>query len=93
MTAPTATELAIALAFVVSKWKDTGADPIETRPFDDLLARVKLDPPPLEPAPLPPLKIDPDDLPPSRRTRVDRTDKLAVLDAEIDAVNREAGGE
>lgn len=42
----TDSELATALAFVLQKWKDTGADPVETKPFDDLLERLKADPAP-----------------------------------------------
>jgi hypothetical protein len=82
-------ELATALAFVLQKWKDTGADPVETKPFDELLARVASEPTASEPAPEPePVKLGREGV--AARPRKDISNKLAVLDAEIDAANREA---
>lgn len=76
-------ELATALAFVLQKWKDTGADPVETKPFDELLERVKSEPVPDEP-----VKLGPEGVAASRPKI--SPDKIAVLDEEIDEANREA---
>lgn len=86
-------ELATALAFILGKWKENGADPVETKAFDELLARVKDD---LPPPPIPAQKLvktedvefrDRDFEPKRRSTSNDP--RFAELDAEIDRLNRE----
>lgn len=84
-------ELATALAFVLQKWKDTGADPVETAPFDELLARTKDEMPPQIASPPPAVSVA-EPVTPAPKRRNFTADKLAVLDAEIEAANREAGG-
>jgi hypothetical protein len=86
VSVPTYSELATALAFILQKWKETGADPVETKAFDDLLARVKDEPP----TGLPSKTVQNvylDDEPKRRSTTSDP--RFAELDAEIDRLNRE----
>ena len=86
-------ELATALAFVLQKWKDTGADPVETKPFDELLERAKDETPlPAPPTPINVRHAEPEPRP-KRPTHFVDDEKLAILDAEIEAVNREARDE
>lgn len=83
-------ELATALAFVLQKWKDTGADSAETKPFDDLLERAK-DEAPLPAAPVQiPVRYAETGPHPKRAVHFADEAKIAFLDAEIEAANREA---
>lgn len=91
MNTPAYSELATALAFILAKWKETGADPVETKAFDELLARVK-DEPAVIPAPKL-VKADEvgfrdKDFEPKRRV-APSDPRFAELDAEIDRLNRE----
>lgn len=89
----TTAELAAALAFVLQKWKDTGAAETDTKPFDELLARAKEEPQVLPPMPTTPAPVERRDEPRRKPQRLPMSEKLRALDAEIDAVNREADGE
>lgn len=97
MTAPTYAELAVAISYVLQKWKDAGAPEAETAQFDDLLIRAASAPNP-EPTIIPAAKLVKADEPfrdadfePTRRKsqRLPMSEKLRALDREIDAVNRE----
>lgn len=96
MTAPTYVELATALSYVLERWKSAGASPIDAKPFDDLVERLMDEPaqtgspPASEPEPVGQLNVSCEVPPPRRVSSRDMSDKLAILDAEIDAANRDA---
>jgi hypothetical protein len=90
MTAPTYAELAVAIAYVLQKWKDAGATEADTAPFDDLLIRAAAAPPE-QPAPAArKAKPDDDDDPKPPRKGIDYSPQLAALDAAIEDENRRA---
>jgi hypothetical protein len=92
VTAPTYAELAVAIAYVLQKWKDAGAPEAETAQFDDLLIRAAAAPPEQPVPPARKAKADDDDDAPVTPPRkgIDYSPQLAALDAAIEEENRKA---